>query len=112
MPAHCPPLGKAVLSLGGREALGRLVRPELVRRAPRSHTAPEGFLGGLRRARAEYVAHGNEEERIELICAASRPSRRGRRPMPSFSLTHWTAQPVGRVHRHTPHRGSHHAVST
>lgn len=78
MPASSSALGKAMMSVNGRDAIAPVLAKGLARLTPYSVSDPARFLQQLSRAHAEGVAYDREEVMLGMVCVAAPVISQGR----------------------------------
>src|SRR4051794_30188170 len=71
MPLHCTAIGKALLASSPPELLSRVVAAGLIRRTPRTVTAPGLLRGQLDRVVESGIAFEHEESAVGIVCVAA-----------------------------------------
>jgi DNA-binding IclR family transcriptional regulator len=87
MPLHCTAIGKALLAASPPELLARVVDDGLVRRTPRTITAPGMLARQLATVRTSGMAYEYEESAVGIVCAAAVVLDRDDLPIAAISAT-------------------------
>jgi DNA-binding IclR family transcriptional regulator len=86
MPLYCTAIGKAMLASSPTELLGDVVRAGLVRRTPRTITAPGILRKNLDRVVEDGVAFEYEESAVGIACVAAPVLDADDRPVAAVSV--------------------------
>jgi DNA-binding IclR family transcriptional regulator len=87
MPLHCTAIGKALLAFSSPPLLARIVEQGLVRRTPRTITAPGLLRRQLDRVVETGTAFEYEESAVGIVCVAAPVLDADDRPVAALSVT-------------------------
>ncbi|ROO86328.1 IclR family transcriptional regulator [Actinocorallia herbida] len=87
MPAHCTAIGKAMLAFSPPDVLAGVLDGELVRRTPRTITAPGLLRRQVERIAETRVAFEYEESATGIVCVAAPVLDPYDRPVAAISVT-------------------------